>query len=110
MIEFSSPSLRTGLADLPHPALRLMVHLRRGLTGLRMGGCQGIQAMHSKESIGPAMMIDAAAAPSATLTMAENTTHTHTDPAIQRTICHAAAVLNILKPSLQRPVHVQDAH
>src|SRR5215813_5890143 len=29
MIEFISPSLRTGRADLPHPALRLVVYLCR---------------------------------------------------------------------------------
>jgi hypothetical protein len=35
---FVSPSLRTGLADLPHPALQLMVLPQRGLTSNFMGG------------------------------------------------------------------------
>ena len=35
---FVSPSLRTGLADLPHPALQLMVLPQRGLTSHFMGG------------------------------------------------------------------------
>ena len=35
---FVSPSLRTGLADLPHPALQLMVLPKRGLTSHFMGG------------------------------------------------------------------------
>jgi hypothetical protein len=46
-----SPSLRTGRADLPHPALQSVVLPPRGLTGQRMGSRQGEQAQRGKESI-----------------------------------------------------------
>ncbi len=108
MIEFSSPSLRIGRADFPHPALQLMVHLGRGLTNLRMGNCQGVQAVLGKEGIRPAMMIETAGTPSSTGTMTKDAAQTHTDPAIQHDKGHAAAMLKVLKPSLQRPIHVQD--
>ena len=39
--------------------------------------------MLGKESIGPAIVIETAAAPSATMTVAEDTAQTHPNPAIQ---------------------------
>ena len=108
LIEFSSPSLRTGRADLPHPALRLMVHLRGGLTNLRMGNCQRVQTMRGKESIRPAMMIEPAAASAATTTMAQDAAQTHADPAVKVDKSPATAVLKVLKPAFQRPIDVQD--
>src|SRR6266550_811503 len=108
MIEFSSPSLRTGRADLPHPALRLVVHLRRGLTYLRMGDCQREQAMLDKESVWPAMMIQPAAAPTSTVTNTENAAQAHTDPTIQDHESKTTAVLEVLKPSFHGPIDLQD--
>src|SRR6266480_6630372 len=46
-----SPSLRTGQAGHPHPALQSVVLPPRGLTNLCMGNCQGEQPMLGKESI-----------------------------------------------------------
>src|SRR5262245_5787951 len=108
MVEFSSPSLRTGRADLPHPALQLMVHLRGGLTNLRMGNCQRVQAMRGKESFRPAIMIETAAAASATTTMAKDAAQTHADPAVKIDKSPATAVLKVLKPAFQRPIDIQD--
>src|SRR5215468_1966904 len=51
-----SPSLRTGRADLPHPALQLVVLPARGLTGQTMGVRQRVQPPFGKERIRPALM------------------------------------------------------
>lgn len=64
--------------------------------------------MLGKEGIGPTMMIDPAAATSTTEAMAEDTAQTHPDPAIQHDKCHAPAVLKVLEPTLQGPIHIQD--
>src|SRR5208283_6212266 len=47
----ASPSLRTGLADLPHPALQLVVLPPRGLANRIIGVLQAEQPMFGKEGI-----------------------------------------------------------
>src|SRR5437016_10928391 len=109
MIEFSSPSLRTGRADFPHPALRLMVHLRRGgSANLRMGNRQGEQAMLGKESIGPAIMIETTTTPTTMMAPTQNATQSHADPRIQQRKRRPVTMSEVLKPSRQSPIHVRD--
>ena len=64
--------------------------------------------MLGKESIGPAVMIDAAAAPATTRTTAQDTAQPHSNPAVHISKGVRAAVLKVLKPSFQRSIHVQD--
>src|SRR5204863_4208912 len=54
------PSLRTGRADLPHPALRSMVLPARGLASLGMGVLQAEKPMLRKEGVGPAEIVEGA--------------------------------------------------
>src|ERR1700722_5622986 len=68
-----SPSLRTGRADLPHPALQLVVLPLRGLTCLLMGCRQREQPLLQKESVGPAVMIGPSATAAKSLPLAQNT-------------------------------------
>src|SRR5271166_6653026 len=53
----ASPSLRTGLADLPHPALQSVVSPRRGLADRITGVLQAEQPMFGKEGIRPPCLI-----------------------------------------------------
>src|SRR5947207_15677840 len=109
MIDFSSPSLRTGRADLPHPALRLMVDLRRGgSANLRMGDCQGEQAMLGKESVGPAIMIETTTSSATMMAPTQNATQSHADPRIQQRKRRPVTVAEVLKPSRQSPINVRD--
>ncbi len=56
-------SLRTGLADLPHPAYQSVVLPPRELTGRDMSCPQREQPLPREESIRPALMVGAAATP-----------------------------------------------
>src|SRR3954462_7543872 len=67
------PSLRTGLADLPHPALRLVVLPPRGLTELGVGCGKGKQPLLSKEGIRPAVVVQTPGSAFPLLAMTENT-------------------------------------
>lgn len=58
---FRPPSLRTGLADFPHPALQLMVLPQRGLNELRSGIPQIEQPEFSEEMIWPFLMVNTTA-------------------------------------------------
>jgi hypothetical protein len=54
----SSPSLRTGRADFPHPALQLVGHLTKGLTDGSMGCAQREQPKFRKEGMSPAGVVN----------------------------------------------------
>ena len=54
---FRSPSLRTGLADFPHPALRFGGSPPRGLTLQRVGRSEREQPLRGKESIRPELIV-----------------------------------------------------
>ena len=64
--------------------------------------------MLNKERIGPATMIEAVAASSTTMTMAEDAAQTHTDPTVQCQEREPTAVLKVLEPSFQSPIDAQD--
>jgi hypothetical protein len=95
------PSLRTGLADFPHPALQLVVLPRRGLAEFPMGVLKTEKDwFFSKEFIRPAKMIHIAAfAPCTLAALSQNTAQTTSYPAIKRRKCPLMAMLEILKPS-----------
>src|SRR5947209_16922062 len=93
------PSLRTGHADLPHPALRLVVLPPRGLTGLRIGCGKGEQPLLSKEGIGPAVVIQAPGPSFALVTVAQDATQPHPGPLVQLLKDRPVAVLEVFKPT-----------
>src|SRR5882672_3913773 len=99
MIEFISPSLRTGLADFPHPALQLMVLPTRGLTGQTMCGDQRVQPQFGKERVGPAMMIRTPPTPASPASLAQDASQTHPYPAIQSNKRGLQTVFEIPKPA-----------
>src|SRR3989304_5983265 len=109
-MEFGLPSLRTGLADFPHPALRLMVLPLRGLTDQDMGRCQVEQPLLGKVGIRPAVMVRSSSSSTASLSFAEDTPQTHTDPAVECGEGAAVAVLEVFKPATQRAVDIGHDH
>src|SRR5712692_1868883 len=101
-----SPSLRTGQAGLPHPALRLMVLPPRGLTGRHMSLYQTVQSLCRKVRIGPTHRIRPAAPATALVPLPQQAPQTHPDPLVQ-TVKHLPyAVLEVPEPAPQGPVHV----
>src|SRR6202012_3559564 len=93
------PSLRTGRADLPHPALQSVVLPARGLTGLSVGCDEGEQPKLSKEGVGPAVMIPAQSPAFATLPTAQDAPQTHPDPPVQVPEGRPVAVFEVFKPA-----------
>src|SRR2546428_7306678 len=74
-----------------------------------MGGDQTVQPLLGKETIGPALMIQAASPTTASVTFAENAPQTHADPAVEAfEDPRWAAVLEVHKPTPQRTVQVVD--
>src|SRR3954465_13734060 len=98
------PSLRTGLADLPHPALQSVVLPARGLMGLSIGREVGEQPVLSKEGIGPEMMVYTPTSSSLTLPVAEDASKAHSHPLVQGLKRSLVAVLEIFKPAPARGV------
>ena len=80
------PSLRTGRAGFPHPALQLMVLPPRGLNDQGMGSFHTEQPMLDKVGVGPAMKVLSTPAPAASRAFAENAPQTH---ATLYTVVHA---------------------
>src|SRR5207245_125860 len=99
-----SPSLRTGRADLPHPALRSVVLPPRGLTGQSMGITQGEEPQLGKESVGPTLMVESPTPPLPTSATPQDATQAHPQPAVQAGERGAMTVLKIPKPAWQAPV------
>src|SRR5205085_9432076 len=79
-----------------------------GLTGACMGCFQRKQAALRKVSIGPTLMIHTPATALAPLTLPQNATQTHADPAIQGSKGGVVAVLKVHKPALHGTVDVRD--
>ena len=105
---FAPPSLRTGQAGFPHPALQSVVLPSRGLTHRGMGCNQGEQPTLGEEGIGPALMVDAASGAALALAFTQDASQPHAQPPIQLRKRPEAAVLEVSKPALQRPVQVRD--
>src|SRR5947209_15606976 len=78
-----SPSLRTGRAGLPHPALQLVVLPQRGLTGLYMGCHQTHQPLLGEKGIGPAMMVGSSATAFASGSATQDAAQAHAYPAVE---------------------------
>ena len=66
------PSLRTGLADFPHPALQLEVLPCNGLACFHIGIVQTEVPMFQKEGVRPSVMISPTPAPSQMGTFAQD--------------------------------------
>src|ERR1700720_3001282 len=105
---FRSPSLRTGRADLPHPALRSMVLPARGLNGLGMGVAQAEEPMLGKVGIWPPDVVGASGDPRPTVLFAQDVPQTSADPSVERRERLAMAVLEVFKPAPQRAVGIHD--
>jgi|SRR5450631_2865033 len=63
----NSPSLRTGLADFPHPALHLMAHLSEDWRAATWAACKENSPWAAKKALGQQVVV--AASPSAYLTI-----------------------------------------
>ena len=106
----ASPSLRTGRADLPHPALRSVVLPARGLANRAVGSLQAEQPMFGKEAIWPSRLIRTAHVgdPLQLLLLAQQTPQSAAYPAIQRAEGPRSAVLEVAEPAPQRRIEVVD--
>ena len=103
------PSLRTGLADLPHTALQSVVLPPRGLTGSSMGCNQGEQPALRKVGIRPALMIGPAPRSLSATPASQDATQAHPHPAVQRAKRGLRAVLEVPKPTHQSSVQTDDS-
>src|SRR5215813_2314927 len=104
------PALRTGRADLPHPALQSVVLPTRGLTGLGMALLQAVEAMLGKEGIWPSVMIGSVRSGDA-LTLRlfpQHASQPAADPAVERFEDPAVAVLEVFEPAPQDGIHAGD--
>src|ERR1700744_4838809 len=106
----ASPSLRTGLADLPHPALRLVVSPARGLADRLIGFLQTEQPTLGKEAVGPARLICTAniGNPSPLLLLAQQAPQPPAYPTVQVAEGPRPAVLEVAEPAPQRRVEMFD--
>src|SRR6201997_403562 len=106
----ASPSLRTGLADLPHPALRLVVSPARGLADRLIGFLQTEQPTLGKEAVGPARLICTAniGNPSPLLLLAQQAPQPAAYPTVQVAEGPRPAVLEVAEPAPQRRIEMFD--
>lgn len=102
------PSLRTGRADFPQPALPLIVLPQRGLTRLRNGTCQGQGPVLGKERIWPALLVTPTSPTGLARPVAEDPPQPHADPIVHGRERACATVWEVLEPTPQRPVHRGD--
>src|SRR4029077_18569588 len=102
------PSLRTGQAGLPHPALPAMGLPPRGLTRRRIGSGQGQVPVRGKVRIRPPLMIPATTATTPARTLAQKTPQAAADPAVHRRERGVVAMLEVSEPAPQRPVEVRN--
>src|SRR5271157_3009886 len=107
-MEFESPSLRTGQADLPHPALQSVVLPPRGLTGGGMGRHQREQPALRKVGFGPALMIRSASRSLSAPPAAQDAAQSHAHPTVQRGERGLMAVLKIPKPAPQGLIQIDE--
>src|ERR1700685_1258795 len=73
-----------------------------------MSCAQREQPAFRKESIGPAIMVQAASASAAALPPTQDATQTHTDPAVERGERRVVTVLEVAKPANQTAVELSD--
>ena len=71
-----------------------------------MGSGQVQRPLLGKEGVGPAVMVPAAAF--STGAFAQDRTQPHSQPAVDAVERVAVAVLEVLKPPRERPVHIGD--
>src|SRR5436190_21908884 len=64
--------------------------------------------MLGKECIGPAIMIETTTASATVMAPTQNATQSHPNPRIQQWKRGSMTLLEVLKPSLQSPINVQD--
>ena len=98
-----SPSLRTGQADFPHPALQSVVLPTRGLTRQGRGRSQREQPLLSEESVRRLPMFPSRFAARSVSPVAEQTAQPHPYPLVQSREGEGVAVLEVLKPAYQGP-------
>src|SRR6516164_8429792 len=103
-----APSLRTGQAVLPHPALQWVVLPPRGLTGQGMSLSSGEETLLGQESMGPALMIRTPTASFPLAAEAQQATQPHAHPFVQGDEHESTTVLEVLKPASQGPVQVRE--
>src|SRR5215471_9201253 len=105
-----SPSLRTGRADLPHPALQSVVLPARGLAGHDVGLLQAKQPKRGKVGIGPARLVGPICfgTPFPMASFAQDASQPAAHKAVFHAECRTVAVLEVFIPAPQRPVHVGD--
>src|SRR5207253_8340910 len=98
LICFGSPSLRTGRADFPHPALQSVVLPARGLAGQGMGFLQAIEPKLGKVGVGPARLIGTVrfGTPLPTASFAQAASKPTADPAVFNAECRVVAEIDVL--------------
>ena len=94
------PSLRTGQADLPHPAFQLVVLPETGLTVREMGCLQTVQPLLLEESVWPLLVVFPTAPAASSTAFTQNAAQSHTDPAIQFPKDRRMAVSEIREPAV----------
>src|SRR5882724_6230132 len=105
---FRSPSLRTGLAVFPHPALQSVVLPASGLTNRCMGCDKGEQPLFGKEGVGPAVVIVPASASFPAMPAPQNASQPRPDQSVQRCERVAVAMLEVRIPPARTRVHSCD--
>src|SRR3954447_6002599 len=93
----ASPSLRTGRADFPHPALQLVVSTRPDEQLMSLG--HGVETQLPEVGIAPSVMIAAAAAASESHSVSKNAAKASSYPRIQQPEQIPGAVFEVLEPA-----------
>src|SRR3989442_2647477 len=101
------PSLRTGRADFPHPALQLVISpLRLARFGTGCGHRE--QPVFSEVSIGPELVVSPPHPSFQTVALAQDGSHSSPYPTVQVSERTFLAVLEVAKPSAQGAIHLRD--
>src|SRR5438445_8749284 len=101
------PSLRTGLADFPHPALQLVISPLR-LARLRAGYGHREQPVFGEVGIGPELVVAHSHPAFQTVAFAQDGSHSSAYPTVQVSERTFLAVLEITKPSAQGAIHLRN--
>src|SRR5687768_16171085 len=104
---YGPPSLRTGRADLPHPALRLVVSATR-LDEQLVGLEHGEKTQLLKVGIRPSLVIPAASQSPPALTFAQDGSESSPDEPIDTIKVEGAAVFEVLEPASQDHIELLD--
>ena len=99
------PSLRTGLADLPHPALRSVVFSSMETGDFRDSGLfQAEEAKRAEVAVGPSLVIGSPSSAPTSTTFAQDRPEPSADPSVDVGQLGRVDVLEVTIPTLQRPV------